>query len=116
MKDDLFSIENFNVISDEKYYYVFRALNNGDHRDIEEQKIIEDREGLARIRTDRERWEEQNGKVSKYAESKEASVEEIISHCKAFDHSKETNCISLTRHSCFTQHHDERKHLLTSVI
>ena len=96
MKDDLFSIENFNVISDEKYYYVFRALNNGDHRDIEEQKITEDREGLARIRTDRERWEEQNGKVSKYAESKEASVEEIISHCKAFDHSKETNCISLT--------------------
>ena len=96
MKDDLFSIENFNVISDEEYYYVFRALNSGDHRDIEEQKITEDGERLVRIRTDRERWEEQNDKVSKYAESKEASVEEIISHCKAFDHSKETNCISLT--------------------
>ena len=96
MKDDLFSIENFNVISDEEYYYVFRALNSGDHRDIEEQKITEDGERLVRIRTDRERWEEQNDKVSKYAESNEASVEEIISHCKAFDHSKETNCISLT--------------------
>ena len=96
MKDNLFSIDNFNVISDGEYYYVFRALNSGDHRDIEEQKITEDGERLARIRTDRERWEEQNGKASKYAESNEASVEEIISHCKAFDHSKETNCISLT--------------------
>lgn len=30
MNEEIFGIENFNLISDEQYYYVFRALNVDD--------------------------------------------------------------------------------------
>lgn len=93
--EELFGIDNFNVISDDDYYYVFRALNMGDHSDLEKKITSED--GLPqRIRTDRLRWEEEHNRKSRFSESSSVSAEEIISHCKAINHSKETNCISLT--------------------
>lgn len=37
--DNIFDIENFNVLSDDNYYYFFRALNNADNKQIEEKKL-----------------------------------------------------------------------------
>ncbi len=86
---DIFGIDNFNVVSDDEYYYVFRAINSDNHSDIEN--------GTQRIRTDRERWEEQNGRSSRFAQNSQITAEEIISHCIAYNgNSKETNCISLS--------------------
>ncbi len=95
MDSETFGINYFNVISDEEYYYVFRALNNGDHNDIE-QGITSNSGTIQRIRTDSERWEESTGEKSRFSENSQVSVEEVISHCKAVNHSYETNCISLT--------------------
>ena len=36
--DNIFDIENFNVLSDDNYYYFFRALNNADNKQIEEKE------------------------------------------------------------------------------
>ena len=35
--NDIFGIEEFNIISDGENYYFFRALNNGDNQDIEDR-------------------------------------------------------------------------------
>ena len=79
----MFSIDNFNIISDNDNYYFFRALNNGDHKDIEN--------GITSIRTNRERY---TG-TPKYNEDSTISLEEVINHIK-YDHRTDTNCISLT--------------------
>ena len=51
--EKLFSVQNYNLIQDEEYYYFFRALNNGDHNDIQ-AGITRDENGvLTKIRTDR---------------------------------------------------------------
>ena len=34
MNTDLFEVNNFNVVEDDNYYYVFRALNVADHNDF----------------------------------------------------------------------------------
>ena len=34
MNSELFGIGNFNVLQDNDYYYVFRALNRADHADV----------------------------------------------------------------------------------
>lgn len=86
MKQEEISLRNFNTIEDEENFYVFRALNNEDHEDIE-NKIV-------KIRTDRERSAEQKGKT-KYTEQSQISLEEVWNHIK-MNHSKETNCISLS--------------------
>lgn len=94
MKNKVFDIDKFNVISDDNFYYVFRALNNGDHHDIE-QGITADSETVQRIRTDRERWEEINGKSARFSSNDNISLEEVWLHIKK-NYSKETNCISLS--------------------
>ena len=58
MTSEQFSLKKFNVLEDNEYYYVFRALNRGDHQDI--QNEITSKDGtVERIRTDRERYLEQ---------------------------------------------------------
>lgn len=52
--NEFFKIENFNIISDDDNYYFFRALNLGDIEDIESGFIL-DKDGLSKIRTDRQR-------------------------------------------------------------
>ena len=37
--ENLFDIENFNIIEDEENYYFFRALNMADNQDIEDGSI-----------------------------------------------------------------------------
>ena len=56
--NDLFDIEKFNVISDEDNYYFFRSLEPGDREDLENGIITSENGNYLRLRTDRERWEE----------------------------------------------------------
>lgn len=86
MNSNVFKIDNFNVIKDDDYYYVFRALNNEDYIDLINGKND-------RIRTDRERYEETIGK-SEYNGS-QISLVEVYDHVK-MHHLKNTNCISLS--------------------
>ena len=93
MGKNTFEINKFNIIEDEENIYLFRALNNADHSDIENGKTT-DENGIKTIRTDRQRWEEEKGKA-KYSEESELSLEEMWNHIKTH-YSKETNCISLS--------------------
>ena len=88
MKRSSLSLNNFNVIEDDKFYYVFRALNKLDHNDLANN--VKD----GAIRTDRERHEEQYG-TAKYKEDDSISLEEIWDHIK-MRYLKETNCISIS--------------------
>ena len=60
---NVFNIDNFNVISDDNYYYFFRALNMGDNSDIDNNITLDENNNIFRIRTDRERYEEEHGKA-----------------------------------------------------
>ena len=91
MEDNLFDINNFNIIQDDEYYYFFRALNMADNADIEQQTTISTNGKIERIRTDRERFDGE----TKYTEDSEISLEEIYDHIK-MHYRKDTNCISLT--------------------
>ena len=97
MNYELFDINKFNVLEDEKNYYVFRALNREDHDDII-NSYLEKTEAPDRIRTDRERFEKSHG-IAKYNKDSEISLEEVYDHIK-IHHIKETNCISLSSNSC----------------
>ena len=88
MKDSLFTIDNFNIIEDDEFFYVFRALEPGDHEDINNESTN------GRLRTDRERYEEAFGSA-KYGKDSDISLEEVWDHIK-IRYSKETNCISLS--------------------
>ena len=94
MEDNLFDINNFNIIQDEENYYFFRALNMADNADIEQHTTISTNGKIERIRTDRERFDGQ----TKYTEDSEISLEEIYDHIK-MHYRKDTNCISLTSNS-----------------
>lgn len=97
MEDKLFDISNFNIIQDEKNYYVFRALNRADSKDIIEN-VTSDENGIKRIRTDRERWNQENIRKARYTEESTISLEEVWNHIR-INYSKETNCISLSTNS-----------------
>lgn len=85
-----------NVIEDKNYYYFFRALNRGDHNDRITGVTSEDDE-IVRVRTDGARYLDAKGKV-KYDSSREKSLEETWDHVR-YNHSVQTNCISLSRSS-----------------
>ncbi|MBO4293203.1 MAG: DEAD/DEAH box helicase family protein [Clostridia bacterium] len=93
--EELFGIENFNIIQDEENYYFFRALNMADNRDVEEGITLDGDGRVARIRTDRERYLEnpENG-TPKYNAEDEISLEQAHDHIKVH-YRKDTNCISL---------------------
>ena len=94
--ENLFDIENFNIIEDEENYYFFRALNMADNQDLETGTILDNSGDLARIRTDRERYEENpESKESKYSKESEISLEQVYDHIK-MHYRKDTNCISLS--------------------
>ena len=94
--DDIFDINNFNIIQDEENYYFFRALNMADNNDIQEGKITDGNGEITRIRTDRERWEEtHNERAPRYDKNSELTLRQINDHIK-MRYSKETNCISLS--------------------
>ena len=81
--ENVFDIDNFNIIEDEENYYFFRALNMADNQDLE-TGIISDKAGnFEKIRTDRERYEEnlENG-APKYSKDDQISLEQLYDHIK----------------------------------
>ena len=91
MNNDIFNIDDFNVISDDKNYYFFRALNNADNTDIEDNITLGLNGEIISIRTDLSRYD----KKPKYNAKDELSLEQIFDHVKVH-HRLDTNCISLS--------------------
>ena len=92
----LFDISNFNTIKDNQNYYFIRALNMIDMKDIETRKILDKKGRIEKIRTDRERYEENNPNAKlKYTKKSTITLEEAFDHIKA-NYRKDTNCISLS--------------------
>ena len=94
--ESVFDIANFNVIEDEENYYFFRALNMTDNEDLEQGIILDSSGNFERIRTDRERYEEDPEKgIPKYNKDSKISLEQVYDHIK-MHYRKDTNCISLS--------------------
>ena len=91
MIEDVFGIETFNLISDDEYYYVFRALNRDDQREIAEGITYVDGK-LQKVLTNKQRFPEND----KYAENTEISLAEVWDHTKSVNYYKGTSCISLS--------------------
>ena len=97
--ENVFDIENFNIIEDEENYYFIRALNMADNEDIENGTVLDENGNIARIRTDRERYEENPEKEApKYSKDAQISLEQVYDHIK-MHYRKDTNCISLSSNS-----------------
>lgn len=94
MKKSVFNINKFNIIEDDEYYYVFRALNSGDESDLQNEIITDASRKIEKIRPDIDRYNE-SGKESIFTDSKEISLKEAWRHIRVH-HTKDTNVISLT--------------------
>ena len=90
MLDKIFSIDTFDILGDDKYYYFFRALNLDDIEDVE-KGITVNNDKIIEIRTDKDRY----GEKSKYYKAKRLTLKEAFDHIKN-NHRKDTNCISLS--------------------
>lgn len=94
--NELFGIENYNLIQDDEYIYLFRALNNRDHEDISKGVTTDENGKIVRIRTDRETYiEVPENEEPKYSENDPISLIQVIDHIKR-GHRIDTNCISLS--------------------
>ena len=94
--ENVLDIENFNIIEDEENYYFIRALNMADNEDLENGTVLDENGNIARIRTDRERYEENpENKAPQYNKDSEISLEQVYDHIK-MHYRKDTNCISLS--------------------
>ena len=94
--ENVLDIENFNIIEDEENYYFIRALNMADSQDIENGTVLDENGNIARIRTDRERYEENpENEAPKYNKDAQISLEQVYDHIK-MHYRKDTNCISLS--------------------
>ena len=94
--EELFNIDKFNIIKDEENYYFFRALNMEDNQDLEKGVILDNEGNIKKIRTDRERYEQNpENEPPKYGKDAEISLEQVYDHVKRH-HRKDTNCISLS--------------------
>lgn len=92
----LFDIDKFNIIKDEENYYFFRALNMEDNQDLEKGVILDNEGNIKKIRTDRERYEQNpENEPPKYGKDAEISLEQVYDHIK-MHYRKDTNCISLS--------------------
>ena len=102
--NSIFSIDNFNVIKDETYFYFFRALNREDNKDLEKGKITENGK-IIKIRTDTQRWKENNKNLNpRYDEDVKNSLEQMYDHIKP-KFCRCTNCISLSCSSTISVHY-----------
>ena len=94
--ENVFDIDNFNIIEDEENYYFFRALNMADNQDLETGVILDKTGNFEKIRTDRERYEENpENEAPKYSKDAKISLEQVYDHIK-MHYRKDTNCISLS--------------------
>ena len=69
MLDKIFNMNTYNLIEDNNNYYFFRALNNGDLEDYKNKIILDNKNKITKIRTDRERYIE----IHKYNENSKLS-------------------------------------------
>ncbi len=100
----VFNLNSFNVIKDEKYYYFFRALNKEDNKDLEEGKITKNGK-IIKIRTDTQRWKENNKNLKpRYDENVKNSLEQMYDHIKP-KFCRCTNCISLSCDASISIHY-----------
>ena len=117
--ENLFDIENFNIIEDEENYYFFRALNIADNKDIENGTVLDEKGNIARIRTDRERYKEnaENGEP-KYSKDAQISLEQVYDHIK-MHYRKDTNCISLSSNGnvsiCYGRGYYKDRYIMVKV-
>ena len=117
--ENLFDIENFNIIEDEENYYFFRALNMADNKDIENGTVLDEKGNIARIRTDRERYKEnaENG-TPKYSKDAQISIEQVYDHIK-MHYRKDTNCISLSSNGnvsiCYGRGYYKDRYIMVKV-
>ena len=96
MQKEIFSLDKFNIFQDANFYYFFRALNNGDGRDLENGEITDENGNIVRIRTDLERYgEDEEQENPRYEPGEEVSLEQVFDHIKMHNR-KDTNCISLS--------------------
>ncbi len=94
--ENVFDIDNFNIIEDEENYYFFRALNMADNQDLETGTILNEIGDFERVRTDRERYEENpENETPKYSKDAKINLEQVYDHIK-MHYRKDTNCISLS--------------------
>ena len=91
MNEDVFSINNFNIIEDGENYYLFRALNLDDQREISEG-INSNNGEIQKVITNKQRYPEND----RYANETEISLKEIWDHTKSVNFYRGTNCISLS--------------------
>lgn len=91
MNEEVFGIENFNLISDDKYYYVFRALNRKDKKETDDSLTKEDNE-LQKLTTNKQRYPEND----RYNDVSQISLKEVFEHTRSINAYKGTNCISLS--------------------
>jgi hypothetical protein len=93
--ENLFDINNFNVIQDKENFYFFRSLEPGDLEDLK-NGVINDGNKYLKLRTDRERWEEKHEeRIPRWTSESEISLDQMYHHIK-YNYSLQTNCISLT--------------------
>lgn len=91
MEKSVFDISEFNIIQDDENYYVFRALNIDDQREISEG-INSANGNIERVLTNKQRYPQNN----KYASETEISLKEVWDHTKSVNFYRGTNCISLS--------------------
>lgn len=91
MKKDIFGIDKFNIIQDDENYYLFRALNMDDQREISEGTTSENG-NIQRVLTNKQRYPKNN----RYANETEISLKEVWDHTKSVNFYRGTNCVSLS--------------------
>ncbi len=95
------------IIQDEKNYYLFRALNMSDNEDLEKGFITDKKGKYTKIRTDKQRWEEnKDNPPSKYSNSTGITLEEVYDHIKE-NYRRDTNCISLSSSASISEKYGE---------
>ena len=95
------------IIQDEKNYYLFRALNMSDNEDLEKGFITDKKGKYTKIRTDKQRWEEnKDNPPSKYSNSTGITLEEVYDHIKE-NYRRDTNCISLSSSASISKKYGE---------
>lgn len=95
MNNKIFDYNGFNIIEDDNHYYIFRALEDGDILDINNQNISVNGNSISKIRTYKTRYNEQEKEKSKYTDSTEITLREIWDHIRK-NFYPGTNCISFS--------------------
>ena len=103
----VFDISKQQVIEDEEYYYVFRALNDDDIRDLadEESNVIRTKGQVLR----------DNGETTRYGLSSQISLEEVYSNIRVARTGKDTNCVSFSSNPNVNLDYGNREYIMYAI-